>query len=266
MSIPFDTSFLDVANQFLKTQKSVKESDLVYPLKISLVESIHGTTKRRKITRQRKTAQGTYAEESVLLNIVIPPLTEEGRPFRFPNQGDEGKDIETARDIVFMIEIVLPQNVSRQSPYDLVMTHSIPWFSALFGGDEVKVTFPCGQQASLVVPRGSESVIPGGLCRVVVNAGLAIPISLRQKGITRGQLWVHFTTSGLNDLEHRCLPLDLHDALANFSLLAKSKPEIATKSPPGGPALKDAGGHAAIAASATALSPSSTSTDSKSTS
>jgi len=109
-----------------------KVDKLEHELVISLEDLYHGITKRMKISRKRRQANGTYRPEDTILTIEVKPGWKEGTKITFNNEGDE-KPNHSAGDIIFVLKEANHARLKRKGN-DLVFTAEITLREALLGG------------------------------------------------------------------------------------------------------------------------------------
>jgi len=85
-------------------QPTKKVEKLEVPLKVSLEDIYNGVTKRMKISRSRRQANGVYRQEDKILTIDVKKGWKEGTKITFNSEGDE-KPNHSAGDVVFVLKV-----------------------------------------------------------------------------------------------------------------------------------------------------------------
>jgi DnaJ-class molecular chaperone len=80
-------------------------------LKVSLEDIYNGVTKRMKISRSRKQANGSYRKEDKILTIDVKKGWKEGTKITFNGEGDE-RPHHTAGDIIFVLKVHFSNNIN----------------------------------------------------------------------------------------------------------------------------------------------------------
>lgn len=158
-------------------------SEITKPIKISLEDLYHGTTKHLKVGR--KLLDGTT--EDKVLEIVVLPGWKSGTKVRFPRAGNEQPTGES-QDLVFVIEEKEHPRFTRDGN-DLRVKVALPLVDALAGSSPPTKTVEAidGRKLSVKIPDG---VVKPGQKTVVAGAGM--PIRKSSDGKKRGDMIVEW--------------------------------------------------------------------------
>lgn len=176
---PFGSS-QNFAHQNQKMNKG-KVEKLEVDLCLTLEELYNGCTKRRKISRMRKKANGSYAKQDNILTIDVRKGWKEGTKITFNGEGDE-KEGYSAGDVIFVLK-ESKHNLYKRKGSDLVYTTEISLYDALSGG-QIEIPLLNGITYTYNYPPLS------GTTQKVKISGLGMPIS--KSPTQKGDLFVKF--------------------------------------------------------------------------
>lgn len=101
-------------------------------LNLTLEELYVGVTKRRKISRMRRQANGSYIKKDNILTIDVKKGWKEGTKITFNGEGDE-REGYSAGDVIFVLKEKKHSQYKREGN-DLVFSCEVSLYEAITGG------------------------------------------------------------------------------------------------------------------------------------
>lgn len=179
-------------------RRATKLPDIVHDLPLDLKDYYTGISKRLRIYRNEKQANGQYKKVPKVLEFEIPPGMKEGVGVRFAGEGDRGEGIIPA-DIVFKLRTNKHPNFERRGN-DLIYHVRIPLLEALTG-TTLKIQHLDGRVLSIPVQRATPNYE-----QTVWNEGMPIYNRRTNNGQGKGNLIIKFDIQfpqNVKDFSHR---------------------------------------------------------------
>ncbi|CAH8500481.1 unnamed protein product [Dicrocoelium dendriticum] len=158
-------------------RRQTQDPPIHHDLSVSLLDVLHGTTKRMRITRRRLNPdkKTTHEEEKVLV-VEVKKGWKAGTRITFPREGDETPGGNIPADVVFTVKDRTHKHFKREGT-DVRYIARISLKQSLCGGVVSIPTIEEGQRNLAL-----KDVIPPGTIRRITGEGLPYPKEPNRRG------------------------------------------------------------------------------------